>query len=242
MSKAMKLSWLEYMKIMMRPGVYIGIMLATIFSVGGAYQAIHFPESFQMRHVYSFFSNISELVIFIYTAKSLGDDFKFKTTIPLFTRGLSRTKVMVSKLLSLLYLSLTLAIVSCLIGLITSYIMPQEIDWFSTWSELGRICLAYLLYTFCVGSFGLLVTVFSFSMANTLIVCLVAFWLMSSLLKMVAQKLEGFRGVLPYISFNTASEVIQFHTLNISEFISMSGGGVLFLVLGLLFLNKRDLR
>ena len=106
--KFLKLSLMELKKIFKAKGVYIGILIAVMFAVAIGIQAKISPASFNSNHVFSFFSSIANLVLIVYGAKSLADEFQIKTSTQLFTSKQSRATILLVKVMSIVLLSVIL--------------------------------------------------------------------------------------------------------------------------------------
>ena len=113
--KFLKLSLMELKKIFKAKGVYIGILIAVMFAVAIGIQAKISPASFNSNHVFSFFSSIANLVLIVYGAKSLADEFQIKTSTQLFTSKQSRATILLVKVMSIVLLSVILSVIGAIL-------------------------------------------------------------------------------------------------------------------------------
>lgn len=242
MNRIIKLSLLEYKKVMQRPGIYIGMILATLYSLAIAIQAVRYPQAFQAKHVYAFYASIAGIVVFVYAAKSLGEEFKFRTSTALFTNSFPRGHIVFSKLIGLCLVGITLAILNSTIVTISKVFLHNDLTILSVSWDFLRVCFIYIVYTFCVGSFGLLISSISFSTTVSLIVCIASFWFFSSTVDLIVQKFEKIQLIAKAIPFYSASPTLTYFSFGKIEISSLIISGVIFTALSIFILNKRDLR
>lgn len=93
------LTTLEYKRMFKKKGIYIGVLIATLYALAIAINALSYPAEYSSVYIHSFFSNIAALVILIYSANILSEDFKYKTANIIFTNGYSRYQVVLAKLM-----------------------------------------------------------------------------------------------------------------------------------------------
>ncbi|KZZ84921.1 ABC transporter permease [Bacillus sp. SJS] len=234
------LAVLETKKLMRKPSIYLGVILASLFSCAIAYVAFLNPESFGKRNVYAFFADIAQYVLIVFAAKSLGDEFQFKTSAILFTNRYSRMEILFSKIVSLLGLGLLMGLVSGMIGVIFLGVMG-ELTALHAVLELTGVIGRYLVYTFCVGSFVLLWTVLSSHTIASLFSAIGFFFLLPAVIGMAVSKFSGLVRAVEYIPFYSASNVIHQPAWNQAEVTGLILSGMIFAALAVYFLNRKDL-
>lgn len=227
---------------MRRPGVYLGLVIAALFAIAIGVQANLSPNTFQLRHVYAFFASVSELVIIVFAAKLIGDEFSYRTSTFLFTNFFSRKQILLAKLVSLIALALLFGVASNLVALGVGLFIGGEGVIESWASGFGRVTLIYVLHAFCVGSFALLVSVLSMNTVAPIIATIIAFWASSSVIGMVAMKYEALAEFVRYIGFYTASTALNTQTYGMPEVTGLLLTGGILIAGAVILLEKKDLR
>lgn len=240
MSNLVSLSLYEFRKIFQRIYIYFGLCFAVLASAAMVHLNIKAPGTFGLSNVYAVFANVAEYIIIVYGAKALGDDFHFRTVTMVFSNPTSRVKVLLSKLLSVMYLGFILALLSGITSLIAKPILGVEISALSILKDLCELCFVYVLYAFCVGSFTILAAILSKSVLVSVISGAIAFETLKGILRLWAEW-KDLLEVVRFIPFYAARDVLMFREYGIPEVIVLLVGGGIFLALAVATLNKKDI-
>jgi len=223
----------------------MGIMAAIIFAVAIARQGILNPKVFQIRHVYALYASVAEIVIFLFAAKALGDDFQYGTTTQLFDNAYPRYQVLLSKLLSIIMLGLSLGIISSIIGTVAKPLMGVNQTWVEMIADASMVWWIYFLVSFSVGSFVLLVTIWCQNTTTSLIACIACFWIAPKAIQFVIYKwgenltVSLIASSLP---FYTASNKLTQVSAGTNEMIGLLLGGLVFTMIATFVLGRKDLK
>jgi hypothetical protein len=225
--------------------IYLAMMVAIAFGAGIAYQGIQYPDIFQIRHVYALYASVAEITIFAFAAKALGDDFQYKTTTQLFDNAYPRYQVLLSKLFSLVMLGLCLGLVSTIISTIAKPFMGVEQTVAEMFTDAYTVWLIYFAVSFCVGSFILLVSIFTQNTVASFIGCVAGFWIAPRVIQMVLFKWgenELVSLIVGSIPFYTASQKLTQSTIAPNELIGLLLGGLIFTLIATYVLRHKDLK
>lgn len=241
MYKVFNLSLLEYKKVIERPGIYIGMLLSTLYSAAILTQAVQYPKLFQSKHVYAFFASIAGIVILIYAGKTMAEEFRYRTSTSIFVKVSSRSIIVFSKLIGLCLIGLTFALLNTLLVTIAKILLNNNVSFFSICWDLLKVCFVYLVYTFCVGSFGILISIISFNIVASIVASLGCFYFFSSTAELFAQKFNILKMILSAFPFYSATPTLTYFSFGKIEIISLVISGVVFALMSCAVLRKRDL-
>ena len=237
-----KLALVELKKIFINKGIYIGIIIASLFSIIIGIQAKAAPESFNSKHVFSFFASIANLILIIYASKSLGDEFQLKTSTQLFTSSQSRGRILVGKMLSLIFLALILGIISAAILVPFKVILGEEMTFMIAINDVWTQIYTYVVYAFVVGSFALLVTTFNFNTTSTIVTTLAAFWIAPNIISLVIDRFPQTEKVLSMVPFCSADALTSYHSTTALTLAVLIVFGIVLFETNIKIINKIDLR
>ena len=237
-----KLSLLELKKIFMNKGIYCGILIACAFSIAIGMQARVAPDSFNSKHVFSFFASIANLVLIVYASKSLGDEFQLKTSTQLFTSSQSRVKILAGKILSLILLAVILGIISGAILVVFKFILKEEISLMIGLRDIWTQIYTYSIYAFVIGSFSLLVTTFNFNTTSTMVTTLGVFWIAPNIISLVIDRFPQAETLLRMLPFYSADALTSYHDITITALAILIIFGAAVFVSNVKIISKVDLR
>lgn len=240
--KMIKLSFLELKKIFKNKGIYIGILIAIAFAVSIGLQAKAAPQSFNSKHVFSFYGCISNLVLIIFAAKSLADEFQLKTSTQIFTSKRSRTEIVVSKVLSIVLLSLIIAVIGSIILIGFKIFLGEAMSINIALKDIWTEVYTFVVYAFVVSSFAVLVAVINLNTTSTIVMNFVAFWIAPNVISMFTNRYAKLEKVFNYIPFYSADSLTSYHNVQVMAVISIIAFGFIFLIASTITINKKDLR
>ncbi|MGX7420533.1 ABC transporter permease [Carnobacterium gallinarum] len=239
MIRATKLSVLEFKKITLEVGLYIGILCAILASCAMGWMAVT-TEYFGLVNVFGFFAMIGELILIFYGARVLGSEFQYKTSTTIFTKGISRTKVVLAKLFCMGLLGGMLGLVSSIVGLIFQVFLLKESNFLDALLPFMINIATYVMIAILIGSFGILMSILTLGPVASFILTFVAFKVLPNFIGLVAMKLTLIEKIVEYIPFYTMSEAL-YRPITNEAYIGIVGGVILFLGLSILKINKKDL-
>lgn len=240
--KMIKLSILELKKLFKSKGIYIGILIAIAFAVAIGLQAKAAPQSFNSKHVFSFYGCISNLVLIVFASKSLADEFQLKTSTQIFTGKRSRVEIIVGKVLSLVLLSLIIAIIGSILLIGFKVFLGEEMSIIIAIKDIWTEIYTFVVYAFVVGSFAVLVASINFNTTSTIVTNLAAFWIAPNVINMLTSRYEKLEKVFSYIPFYSADSLTSYHNVQTMAVISIIAFGCVFLIAASITINKKDLR
>ena len=240
MSKVLQLSYVELKKVSMRPFIYVALGLAAIASIGMGVEVLN-GQTFSMDHIFIFFAMVAEWIIVYYASKSLGEEFSAKTSTLIFTKTVSRKKIILSKLLSLAGIGVIFGVVSSLIAIAFQYEINSHLSVsFLVYDAIYNV-VGYVLFALLVGSFGLFSSLITMNATSSLLVTLLAFQFAPPIIEIIAGKFEFFKNILNYIPFYTAISFLEQHLFPKEQLIGIIGGILLFTISSLYLIDKKDL-
>lgn len=236
------LSTLELKKIFKNKGIYIGILLSSIFAIAIGMQAKISPTSFSSKHVFSFFASIANLVVIVYASKSLGDEFQLKTSTQLFTSKQSRANILISKALSLTLLAVILGIISAAILITFKFILNEPMTLQIGLNDLWIQIFTFVIYAFVVGTFASLITTINFNTTSTLVTTLSAFWIAPNIISMLIEKFPQAANILRMLPFYSADSLTSYHSVDSIGIIVLIAFGFIVFASNIKLISKMDLR
>ncbi len=242
MGKFLKMSVMELGKIFRTKGIYIGIFIAMLFSTAIGIQAKITPQTFNSTHVYSFFSSICNLVLIVYGAKSLADEFQMKTSTQLFTSKQSRTKILLIKNMSMIFLALILAVIGTVILEVFKVVLGDNISASIVLRDLWTEVYTFVLYAFVISTFASFVTILSLNTTTAIVGTLAAFFLAPNIISMMMNKFPKMIKVLEIVPFYSADSLTNYHNVGTTGIIILVFFGVAFLLANITIMNRLDLR
>lgn len=240
MNNVLQLSYLEIKKVGMRPYIYLALLLSAAASIGMGLEVLS-GQTFSLRHVFIFFSMVAEWAIIYYGTKVLGEEFSAKTSTIIFTKTVSRKKIIISKILSLAGIGLAFGLVSSLIASVFQYILVDTLTVDFLVQEATYNIISYVLFALLVGSFGTLTSLLTMNATNSLIITLISFQILPALLEMAAEKVSFLKDYLTFIPFYSAISFIEQHQLEQKQLVGVVVGIMVFTVCSILIIDKKDL-
>ena len=230
----------ELKKIILRPYIYIGILIASALAVGVANEVLNQSEIFSIIHVNSLFAGVAEFIIYIYAAKALGDEFQFRTSTTIFSSNISRNQLVDIKVLSIVIVAIMLAMISGIISVSTLIIGSNQVVMSQILDLLLKVFLIYTVYGFCLATYTLFLTIIAKSTLVGMVASMTSFWIGQMILDAVAIKLPSLINVIRYIPYYSASRALGFHEFNMNVILGMLLFSIIFLTLSKITLKKMD--
>lgn len=240
MNKVAKLSISELKKVGMTPYFYLATLLAVLIGVAIGIEGLQ-SQSFGIKHVYALFAMVAEYIVLYYGAKSLGDEFTYKTSTIIFTKKVSRLKIIMSKLLTLAQLGFLLGVLSSSVAITFSILAQGTGNLQPMLVEGAYNVVVYVLFSLLIGSSSILATLITMNTTTSLIITLIAFQFAPPILNMVGQKLPFIEKLLNYIPFYTAINFIELHQMEAPILIGIITGIIAFVGLIAFVTNRKDL-
>lgn len=240
MTNVVQLSLHEIKKVGMRPYIYLATILASLASIAMGVEVMN-GQTFSMSHIFMFFSMVAEWVIIYYGAKVLGEEFSSRTSTIIFTKTVSRQKIIMSKILSLAGIGLILGAISSVISVVFQQLLTGAVTTDFLVNEAFYNMISYVLFALLVGSFGTLAALMTMNATSALLITLLSFQFAPALLNMVAEKFSLLKEVLEYIPFYTAITFVEKHQLDPAHLIGIVAGIIIFSLSSIIIINKKDL-
>ena len=240
--KFLKLSLMELKKIFKAKGVYIGILIAVMFAVAIGIQAKISPASFNSNHVFSFFSSIANLVLIVYGAKSLADEFQIKTSTQLFTSKQSRATILLVKVMSIVLLSVILSVIGAILLITFKYILSEPLTIKIALKDLWVELYTFVIYGFVVSAFGSFVTMFTLNTATSIISTIAAFFIGPNIIAMIMDRYPDLVKILEIIPFYSADCLTSYHNVGILGVLVLILFGFIMFLTNTILMSKQDLR
>lgn len=242
MLQVVNLSVLESRKIFKRRGIYIGLLLSILFASAIGYQATLTPKTFNIRHVNAFFANVATILLFIYSAKALGDEFDLKTSTQVFTSKVSRLKIVISKLLSILVLGVILGIVNTVVSSVFKVALHDSLTLNVVLNDLWINLYLYLIYSFVIGSFAFIITSIYLTSISGIVGNFVGFMILPNVIALISAKVPSLDWITNRIPFYAADNMISNRVYGPYEIMSLIVSGIIFITIAAIVVAKKDLR
>ena len=240
MGKVVQLSLLEMKKISIRPYIYLTALLASLASIAMGVEVMY-GQNFSMTHIFMFFSMIAEWVIIYYGSKVLGEEFSVKTSTLIFTKAVSRKKIIFSKIMSLIGLGAIFGTLSSVIAIVFQYLISHQVTTEFLIREALYNVLAYILFAVLMGSFGTLAALITMNATSSLLITLLSFQFAPALLNLAGEKFAWLHGLLDYIPFYSAITFVEQHQLAEKQLIGIAIGIIIFTISSLVIVDRKDL-
>lgn len=242
MLQVVNLSVLESRKIFKRRGIYIGLLLSILFASAIGYQAMLTPKTFNIRHVNAFFASVATIIIFIYSAKALGDEFDLKTSTQVFTSKVSRVKIVLSKLLSILVVGAILGVLNTVVSTVFKVALHDSVTLNVVLSDLWTNLYLYLIYSFVVGSFAFIISAIYLTSISGIVANFVGFMILPNVISLISSKMPSLDWITNRIPFYAADNMISSRVYGPYEIISLIVSGIIFITIAAIIVAKKDLR
>ena len=245
MNKIIFLVYRDLKNIIKTKGFWSGFLISLLYI---SIWIICKPKSFnELTYQYEYFRIV--LFIFIYySSVLLSREFSLGTSKTLFTGAFGRLEIIWEKIIVFLHIGLMFAIFSRLLGLFFSY----WVNGYVNFSELFSIrtiqaILIYLLISFVIGSFGLLMASITTSFRRTLVINVNVFGIIQYFIPIFI--FMNFQDKVNVV-FQIVTKIPQYiildwtarWTINGIESLTMLLWGSIFLISTLTIINRRSLR
>lgn len=212
--------------------IYLALMLGILFL---SYFASRSLGTINMKDIPQMYLQIIPFIILVNCSFSLTQEFANKTDKIIFTGIFTRNEVMASKLVSFLIV----AIIAFGFYEFTSIICNT----FNSNMIISNL-ISFLVYTFTLGSFILLVSVITTNFIITGIVGYVLYFdLILALLKqvLVSSTNETIKYLITKLPFYIANTGFSLGSYTPIQFIIMASSGILFLGLACVIINRKNM-
>ncbi|ACM60212.1 ABC-2 type transport system permease protein [Caldicellulosiruptor bescii] len=172
-------------------------------------------------------------------------DYEYKTHKFLFTGKLSRSQIILYKMLSIFFLALIFNFIYFFIYTISSVIESESITIKISLKEILLSLSSFLIYFISVGSFSILVGTISLNFAITLLLSYICFNdFISNLISLLASKckIDLIRNIMKYNPFGLAIKIFYTQKFSELEFLSLILYSIISLLITIVVINKKDLR
>lgn len=241
MGNFLLISLLETHKLMKKKILWIGILGTVLFSSSIGFLGIKNPENFGLSNVQGFLGSLGSWVIYYFSSRSLGEEFELNTSSMVFTSKVGRVKLYVAKLCGMLLMAFMMAVISVTVCTVFQVLYQEQINIAETVGKVVKSVGIYVLFTFMVGSYSLMLTTLSGSWIVTLLGVFITFRFLPGALALAATQVEGIQKINPWLPFYTADSFITYYSGGNSAVIGIVIGGILFFAASLFLINRKDL-
>lgn len=241
MKKTVNITQLELTKLLKKREFPLGLIMALIMGGGMAYGAYMFPESFGVHNVIAFYGNFSSILIMFLATKSLGEEFDLKTAAFVFTSRSSRLQIITAKIVSVALANMLIGLCGGILYDIALIICKQPWSIPVLLGTIGRESLIYMIYGFAIGATAVMITCFYQTTITPFIYLIVLFWVMPGILQMIGQKITVLEKVMDYVVFCQSDQFLMYQDWSIKNVAVFVVTGILFSIVGMTALQKKDL-
>ena len=241
MKKTISIILLELAKLLKKREFLLGLIMVLVMSGGMAYGAYAFPDSFGVHNVIAFYGNFSSILIMFLAAKSLGEEFDLKTATFVFTSRSSRIQIIMAKIMSIALANILIGLCGGILYDIALIICKQPWTAPMLLGTIGKEILIYMIYGFAVGATAVMITCFLNTTITPFIYLIVLFWVMPSVLNMIAEKITALEKVMEYVLFCISDEFLMYQVWSIKNIAVFIVTGIAFSIAGMAVLQKKDL-
>lgn len=241
MKKIIRITLLELVKLLKKREFLLGLIMVLVMGGGMTYGAYVFPESFGVHNVIAFFGNFSSILIMFLAAKSLGEEFDLKTATFVFTSRSNRIQIITAKIASVALANMLVGLCGGILYDIALIICKQPWTVSVLFGIIVKEVLIYMIYGFAIGATAVMITCFLNTTITPFIYLIVLFWIMPNILQMVGQKITGMEKVMNYVLFCISDEFLLYQVYNIKSIAVFIVTGIVFSIIGMTFLQKKDL-
>lgn len=188
----------------------------------------------ELQVTYSMLRLIPYVLLVVYSF-SLTQEFQNKTDKIVFTGIFTRNEIVISKLISFIGASSI-----CFVFYEITSIIYKTFNYKSLFNDF----LVFIVYSFTLGSFVLLVSIITSRFIVTGIVSYILYFdLMLTLMEqaMASHRGEFLKGIIRNLPFYTANGGFYKMNYTVNNFIVMISSGILFLILACVIINRKNI-
>lgn len=229
-----KLPFLEIKKMLFNKIhiLFIAFLLVLLYLVPPYHMEIDKTKGVMM--------SLIPMLMMIYFSNILTNDFENKTYKTLFTGGLTRIQILISKFISLVALGIVFCFIYQIFLCIAQFIAAGSFN-FNLISSIS----AFVLYSISIGSFAMLIMAVTLSFKFTFMITFIFFNdFVSNFLSIIAAELKaGFlQKLVENIPFKLATNGFQLQAYSTSETYAIVASSIIFFCIASFVIVKRDLR
>ncbi|GKU25027.1 ABC transporter permease [Clostridium folliculivorans] len=235
MDRLLKVATLEIKRKKFIRELIISLVILTALSFLGYYVLIYFTSESHLSTIPETFLQTIPYIILVFSSVSLTQEFSNKTDRMIFTGIFSRREIIISKLVSIIFIS-----VMCLVFYELTEVVGRT---FEIRALLTHLC-TFLIYSFTIGSFILMISTIT---SNFIITGVIGYILYFDLiLVLFSQALESKRSevltkVIEQLPFYIANTGFFVGHYTFYQAIIMISCGLLFFVITCVIINKKSL-
>ncbi|HEY9063010.1 MAG TPA: hypothetical protein VIO64_21325 [Pseudobacteroides sp.] len=245
MSNIIKLSVYEFINVVKTRGFLYAMLIGALYISLWIFIS---PKSFSSYNYQFEFFRVINFIILYYSCAVLGKEFTYGTSNILFTGALTRTQVLLEKIFVILKFGLFFWLCSRFIEIIVQLRIYGKLD---IAVLIGKITIfsliIYLLISFVIGSFGLLISIAMRKFTSTLIITLSVFGVLQHFIPIfielrTKEHLTLTEQIITKTPNYTIFSWVQFWDISAIQVLTMLLWGFLFFITSYMVINKRSLR
>lgn len=241
MNRTINIAMLEVAKLLKKREFLLGLIMILVMGGGMTYGAYVFPTSFGVHNVIAFFGNFASILIMFLAAKSLGEEFDLRTVTFVFTSRSSRGQVLAAKILSVALANMVIGLCGGILYDVALIICKQPWTVPMLVGTIGKEIMIYMIYGFAIGATAVMITCFHHTTITPFIYLIVLFWIMPSMLQMMAQKITGLQKAMDYVLFCISDQFLMYQDWSVKNIIVFIVTGIAFSIVGITIFEKKDL-
>ncbi|MGE7674925.1 hypothetical protein ACQKMV_15315 [Lysinibacillus sp. NPDC094403] len=244
MNRAIRVSILEVKQLFKRYGIWLSVFIAVMYTILIYLKKSMYPSPSDLDTYYDYFGDISYYIILIMPSFIVSREFSLKTSRIIFTGSLSRTNIVLSKLLTLL-------LIGCIVG--TIHRLLANLLWIIEHNKFTLVNLThdiliniinYLLISFFVSGLSFIIGFITFSQIATIVTIISVFSFEGIIRGIILVKLDATTRLAFWIRENPLALVykgIQYNDITISNSICLALTGLGLFLISLIIINKREI-
>jgi len=185
------------------------------------------------------------IIMIIYFSQILTCDFEHKTFKVLFTGGLTRLQVLISKVISMMALCMLFFLSYQLLLAISQIVDARSFTFTFDYKIIANSMLAFILYSLVIMTFEILLMSVTLNFAATFTITFICFnSFVTDLFRNATNKLgSGFiQKVIEYAPFRVAADGLKLQSFTTMQTIVLTISSLVFFVISSLILLRKDLR
>lgn len=235
MDRLLKVATLEIKRKKFIRELVISLVILAVLSLLSYYVVIFFTSESHLSIISQIFLQTIPYIILVLSSVSLTQEFSNKTDKMIFTGIFSREEIIISKLVSIIFISA--------IGLVFYELTEVLGRTFEIEALFTHLC-TFLIYSFTIGSFILMISTITSNFIITGVIGYVLYF--DLILVLFSQALESKRSevltkVIEQLPFYTANTGFFAGYYTLYQSIIMIGSGLLFFVSTCVIINKKSL-
>ena len=243
-----KLGWLEYKKNFCKKGLYIWLGILFLIFFTGLKDVLEKNNNIIIKPgdivqvLNSMCGVFFQFILILNAINILLEEFRYGTGTFLFTGSRSRVQILFSKVLSILFLGLTLGLINYFF--IMCYAWQLNLD-YKYFSRCGSIIFLYFIYAWVTSNYFLFCSIIFKNRLASFIAGLFFLYLLSDGIKKIIIGLglpKKFLDLNPFLAIDENSFAFFINSdINFYRFLIMFVLGLIFFILSALVFNKKDL-